>query len=242
MAIATHENVGSDSILDVPGSDPEKAVFFFSAMRLRNIRNVRFNFANVAKYADYNKIFFRDVFEVWYHKGLAGYTSNIDETTGFLRDIIRERDFKKVVFVGVSAGGFAAILFGTRVGANLVHAFSPRTFLDIERRLRFRDFRSKRNLLRLYSLRSLNKVLDLKPVLLQTEGVTKYFIHFCSGSRLDRIHASHLSQSRRVGLYAYRCGDHLVGQYLRNRQALWRILEAEEFEDVEKIHATLNGN
>jgi len=229
-------DVAAGPILDVPGSDSEKAIVFFSAM---GVGNRRFHFLDVSQYATYNRIFVRDVFDVWYHKGLVGETGNIEETTDLLREMITRRGFRKVTFVGTSAGGFAAILFGALLGIDVVHAFSPRTFLGIRLRLRHRDFRSHRSLMRLYSLPKPNRVLDLKPILVESDGRTRYFLHFCLESRLDRIHAFHLEQNDRINLFPYPCGGHLVAKHLREQEALSQILEIEELEQMTKIHSTL---
>jgi len=229
----------SDSVLELSGSDPEEAVFFFSGLHAER----RFHFSDVTKDADYYRVYVRDLFNVWYHKGLLGHTTNINETTDFLNDMIRNRGFKRVAFVGISAGGFAAILFGKMVGVSVVHAFSPRTFIDIGRWLRYADFRRLKELRRLYASGIADKILDLKPVLLQTNGVTKYFIHYCSSMRLDRIHASRLKQSMGVKLYAYRCHDHNVAAYLLNtHRTLSRILEVREVEHMHQMHMALDDS
>jgi hypothetical protein len=62
-----------------------------------------------------------------YHQGLKGITSNVDETAKYIQNIISE--YQKVVFVGVSAGGYAAILFGSLLKVNYVIAITPQTKL-----------------------------------------------------------------------------------------------------------------
>jgi predicted esterase YcpF (UPF0227 family) len=62
-----------------------------------------------------------------YHEGLKGITSNIDETAKYIQNIIS--GYQKVVFVGVSAGGYAAILFGSLLKVNDVIAITPQTKL-----------------------------------------------------------------------------------------------------------------
>ncbi len=62
-----------------------------------------------------------------YHQGLKGLTSNVDETANYIQNIII--GYKKVVFVGVSAGGYASILFGSLLKVNDVIAITPQTKL-----------------------------------------------------------------------------------------------------------------
>jgi hypothetical protein len=62
-----------------------------------------------------------------YHQGLKGITTNVDETAKYIQDIICS--YTKVIFVGVSAGGYAAILFGSLLNVNDVIAITPQTKL-----------------------------------------------------------------------------------------------------------------
>jgi hypothetical protein len=62
-----------------------------------------------------------------YHQGLKGLTSNVDETANYIQNIII--GYKKVIFVGVSAGGYASILFGSLLKVNDVIAITPQTKL-----------------------------------------------------------------------------------------------------------------
>ena len=63
-----------------------------------------------------------------YHKGIDGVSTNIDDTINFIRNKIL--GYKKVIFVGISAGGYAAILFGSLLNVNHVVAFVPQTILN----------------------------------------------------------------------------------------------------------------
>lgn len=73
--------------------------------------------------------FFIDKNQCWYHKGLRGITENIDETVTYINNIISRKHYKRVLFMGVSAGGYASILFGSLCNVNNVLAFIPRTKL-----------------------------------------------------------------------------------------------------------------
>jgi hypothetical protein len=73
-------------------------------------------------------MFYIDMDQCWYHKGLKGITHNIDDTVIYLNDKIKE--YNNVVFMGISAGGYAAILFGSMCNVKNVIAFIPRTNLN----------------------------------------------------------------------------------------------------------------
>ena len=64
--------------------------------------------------------------QCWYHKGIEGISNNINETTEYLKDKINERDYKKIIFMGVSEGGYAGILFGSLCHVTKVISFIPR--------------------------------------------------------------------------------------------------------------------
>jgi len=72
--------------------------------------------------------FYIDRQQCWYHKGIYNITNNIDDTVTYLKDIIK--NYEKVIFMGVSAGGYAAILFGSLCNVHNVISFIPQTILD----------------------------------------------------------------------------------------------------------------
>ena len=69
--------------------------------------------------------FYIDRYTDSYHKGISGVSTNIDETVIHLKNEIK--DYQNVVFLGVSAGGYAAILFGSLLNITTVIAFIPQT-------------------------------------------------------------------------------------------------------------------
>jgi hypothetical protein len=89
-----------------------------------------FEFSNI--FGNYNgkKIFVRDYNQGWYHKGLSGLSTNIDETTTLLKAEIQKSKAEKVIFIGNSSGGYAALLFGFLLEPDRVYCFSSQTFLS----------------------------------------------------------------------------------------------------------------
>jgi hypothetical protein len=74
-------------------------------------------------------IFFIDIHGCWYHKGIKDITNNIDETVIYINNIIKDGNYEKVIFMGTSAGGYAAILFGSLCNVHNVISFVPQTFI-----------------------------------------------------------------------------------------------------------------
>lgn len=68
-------------------------------------------------------IFIRDVFKQWY---LGGININIDSPEKLAAFLKQEtQGYTKVITLGSSAGGYAAILYGSLIGAQTVLAFNP---------------------------------------------------------------------------------------------------------------------
>jgi hypothetical protein len=80
---------------------------------------------------DCDLIFFVDRHQCWYHKGIQDITNNIDETVLYINNIIHHGNYKKIIFMGTSAGGYGAILFGS-ICNNVTHviSFIPQTILQ----------------------------------------------------------------------------------------------------------------
>ena len=86
-----------------------------------------FEFVNFLKthFDEINRHFYLDTYASCYHKGIYGISNNIDETAEYLKNEIK--DYKNVVFLGTSSGGYAAVLFGSLVNVTSVVAFTPPT-------------------------------------------------------------------------------------------------------------------
>jgi hypothetical protein len=71
--------------------------------------------------------FIKDFRQSWYQEGLLGLSSDVAGTEEVLRALIARHAPKHLVTLGISSGGYAAILFGALLGADRVLAFSPQT-------------------------------------------------------------------------------------------------------------------
>ena len=90
---------------------------------LNYLRNVYVN--------DSDLIFYIDKHQCCYHKGIQDISNNIDETITYLNNKISQNNYDKVIFMGTSAGGYAAILFGSLCNnVNSVISFIPITILN----------------------------------------------------------------------------------------------------------------
>lgn len=67
-------------------------------------------------------IFVRDIFKQWY---LAGINQNINTPEKLIEFLKKETEGYKVVTIGSSAGGYAAILYGSFINTQYTLAFNP---------------------------------------------------------------------------------------------------------------------
>jgi hypothetical protein len=162
-----------------------------------------FEFLNFLKstFPDIEKHFYVDSHQAWYHKGINNISSNIEETITYLRNDIRP--FEDVVFIGVSAGGYAALLFGSILQVQTIICFVPQTKLDESHNLNA-------------------KYLDVKPYL---NDKTNYYVYGNSKSRDELhsfLHCRHLEGRSNVHVYDI---PNMSLPKMRDDGTLFRILE-----------------
>ena len=147
----------------------------------------KFEFVNFLEkhYSNYDRRFYLDKYNKWYHKGIDGISTNIDETLTHLKKIIR--NYEKVIFIGCSAGGYAAILFGSLLKVHKVIAFKPQTII-----------KSQSDIDDTYK--------DLK---IHINSTTKYYIF--GDKTIDNIHSfHHISHCHNINIYP---NVHLNSEY-----------------------------
>ena len=75
-------------------------------------------------------IFYIDIHQCWYHKGIKNITNNINDTILYLNNIIKYGNYEKIIFMGISAGGYGSILFGSLCNnVTNVISFIPQTII-----------------------------------------------------------------------------------------------------------------
>lgn len=85
----------------------------------------------------FNRLFVGDINNSWWHtkyEGLSGHGPYV--LRDFLLDKIKESGATKTLYLGVSMGGYGALLFGCLTEATKVMVFSPQTILSKGRRIR----------------------------------------------------------------------------------------------------------
>lgn len=211
---------------------PGKALIVaFAGQAHRLYEFEHFEFVRSTAHADCSKVYCLDPKFVWYQTGINEELNSIPKVTDKLRGLIEEANPSQVRFIGVSAGGFAAIMFGHFLRVDSVHAFGCQTFLTKELEEQYyvagmEDYDTKG--LELPSREDC--ILDLAPLLTEWNGKTDYTLHVGSGSVKDVIYARHLEQCPGVSIEYYPCKTHacasqmLLGQGVLSKVILGGLL------------------
>ena len=166
-------------------------------------------------------IFIKDFWQCWYQKGLLGISNNIQDTVTYLRQELSEISYKKLVFIGTSAGGYASLLFGNLLNADNVLCFSPQT--NIQRKV-FNRFKSQDS--RLKDIDFNCPYLDLNQTFKLHDYSGKINIYFGEHNLVDKEHASNLIDFEYVNLIPLATDSHNTAEYLKEQGKLDKILEA----------------
>ena len=78
------------------------------------------------------RLFVRDLHQAWYHRGIPGHGSTLETAAASLGELIAGRDVERLVVAGNSAGGYAALVFGTLLGADAALCFAPQSILELD--------------------------------------------------------------------------------------------------------------
>lgn len=174
------------------------------------------------------RLFVRDVLSVWYQRGVPGFGETIDEVAAALRLLIEEASVERLVVTGPSAGGYAALVFGTLLGADVVLSFSPQTTLAVDALHALGDHRWDDALERLDRLGgSDGRYTDLREALpLAGSGDTRCEVHYGATFEVDAAHARRLDGVPGVELHSHDHEGHHLLRALRDSGKLTAIVLA----------------
>lgn len=212
----------NDVFIDL-SSPSDRLFIFFTGKNVADVKR-SFNFMGVSQRLPVKKIFVRDVQNKWYHGCFKGVGDGPDELVNYLKSVIDSCKPQRVVTCGASMGGYAAILFGCLLKANMVIAFGPQTFIDWQNRLKYLDGRSFREKNRLYRLASAKReYFVLRPLVERVGRDTEVIIHV-GQHRLDNRHAEQLADLPNVRLVKHDYKRHEISRALKSRGLLIPIL------------------
>jgi len=183
-----------------------------------------FEFVKTLTGKNLHRFYVRDSRNRWYQDGVEGLATGIDAAAAAIRNRLEATPFERIMTVGNSMGGYAAILYGILIGADKVVAFAPQSFIGRQMRAEHGDRRWHKDLGRI--LEADMPYPDLLPLIAGTPGV-KIAIYYCDGDPLDRLHAERLRHLPNVSIHALESSDHNVARTLRQWGMLSNIIDCE---------------
>lgn len=215
-----------DYIIEDNNSDTLLVTFAGMGMKKSLPTFIFYNF--LKKYKDIDKLFMRDIKQRYYMTGLINSTSNLENTIDLIKKIISRKKYKRIVGLGCSAGGFAAILFSQLLNFDKVIAFSPQVVINKKKDTIIKDIYNAPNTCNwLSSLNKNNsfyqKCLDLanfKPFKCEIE------IHYASRANkgIDKTHAEYLKDNN-CFIVEHNSNKHMIALELRDNGKLKCIID-----------------
>ena len=181
----------------------------------------------------FNRLLLRDPLNAWYHRGVRGVGEDADEVVGTLRAVIRSIRPSRVITIGQSMGGYAAIMFGILLNADRIVAFGPLSYLNSRKARCDGDLRylPAMNGLELdpprscyFDLPSLGKALDYRGTLHVIFGTYPGDDDGVS-CHIDAMHAFRLARLARAELHPYPLSEHEVVKWLVEHQEMDDLLD-----------------
>lgn len=197
--------------------------------RAGNIGIPPWEFMAITESLPCRRVFVRDTNQAWYHFGTANMGGSITGINNSLRRIFGgpDRGLTRLVTVGNSAGGYAAILFGHLLGADKVVAFSPQTVLSAEGRRKMGETRWPQ-LDYIAEHTRTPQYLDLLDVLASLDlgrPPMPISIYYSDADPLDARHVDPITKMISwCCSYAVNLGDHNVVKPMRDKGLLLPLL------------------
>ena len=185
-----------------------------------------YEFSSLTGRSGVKRLYVRDLHQSWYHRGMPGHGDELMDVAVALRKVVAQRRAQRLVVVGNSAGGYAALVFGTLLGADVVLAFSPQTILNLESLARMDDHRWDEKIQALEDAAAFDPDwVDLARALpAARQAETEYRVFF-DDTHKDRAHGERLDGLDGVRLFRFGRGEHELVRQLREVGALSRIIE-----------------
>ena len=205
----------------------------FATLKQRVGLEVRpFEFVHSLRDRDCDVLFLRDRHRAYYHSGVKGVGNNVEEVTGFLNDFISRRGYELVVTLGHSMGGYASILFASKINADVCVAISAPTFLDPENRMKYNDERYAHEKRKLCESKPESfRYLDLRNYFLSRDALENrnrcvYCLFYGDSDRLDKIHASRMiGIDQPIHVFEVMGGDHNAARKMRETGLLHSLCD-----------------
>ena len=185
-----------------------------------------YEFSSLTGRSGVKRLYVRDLHQSWYHRGMPGHGDALMDVAAVISGVVARRRVERLVVVGTSAGGYAALVFGTLLGADVVLAFSPQTTLDLESLAQMDDHRWDDKLQALEDDAAFDRNwVDLARALPAARHAETEYRVFFDDTHLDRAHGERLDGLEGVRLFRFGRGEHELVKQLREAGALSRMIE-----------------
>ncbi len=183
-----------------------------------------FDFYRIVRKLPAKLAFFRDVSQTWYHGDLPGVGHGIGDVAKAVIKLKEESGAKRLVCVGNSMGGYAALTVGSLAKADEVLAFAPQTCLSRWLVWRIKEKRAKEQFRNLWkSGASLPNSLDLKKFL-SPPGWGKAQLFADRSHPADHAHVSRLADKANTEIHWFDDGAHNLIKKLHRQGEFKRLL------------------
>jgi pimeloyl-ACP methyl ester carboxylesterase len=173
------------------------------------------------------RLFVRDLRQAWYHHGIPGHGDTIEGVSASLGALLAGHGVERLVVAGNSAGGYAAMLFGTLLQADVVLGFAPQTVIDLEILASMNDHRWDEQVREAIARGGLDpRWTDLAAALPAVRTAnTRYELYFDASFPPDALHAERMAHLEGVRLHPHEGGSHSVALDMRASGELTRALQ-----------------
>ena len=179
------------------------------------------------------RLFVRDLHQAWYHLGIPGHGDGLPSSAQSLLALAHEHGARRIVLVGNSAGGYAALVYGVLMGADVAIAFAPQTVVDTAVLAAWDDHRWDAEMAALHASGGYEPAWgDLRDALPAARalpsaraGATAYEVYFDPAYEPDRLHAERVAAVPGLRLHE-RGGEHDLVRRMRASGELERVLRA----------------
>jgi hypothetical protein len=181
-----------------------------------------FEFFRTLEQLGVDALFVRDPSQSWYQSPIEGFGDTTIAMASHLGRLLTEHfGDRRVLAIGNSMGGWAAMLFGYLCSLDSVIAISPQTFISRALRGRHADWRWSCQLDAIHD----PSFDDLEP-LLRSLSAPRISIYVGANDHLDMLHAHRLAHAPGVKVTVLdQCG-HDAARHLRDQGLLHPMLQS----------------
>ncbi len=180
-----------------------------------------FEFFNTLTSIGADTLFIRDPSQSWYQNAIPGLGDNCIDTAETIRTqsntLFPDR---KIVTLGNSMGGYAAMLFSYLCGFGKALAFAPQTFITPALREQYGDLRWKKQLEEIKHIAD----GDLE-FLTKAPHPPEIRIYAGREEELDALHARRLAGTRNIAINLIEGSGHNISRFLRESGQLEAIIK-----------------